>query len=406
MRNFLSIFTSFLILFLATPAIALTPPQPPTPPLAPQPPDPPTRLIVTYRTQVPETEKENLISQLKAEKLKRLTIVNSDVLVAKESQVGRITENSNVLRVERDVQVQALSHCQFFGNCPTPTPTPAVTASTQVLPWGVDRVDAEKIWTTTTADPIKVGVLDTGIDLSHPDLQGNIKGGVNTIRPWRTAADDNGHGTHVAGIIAALNNTIGVVGVGPAIDLYAVKVLDRNGSGWISDVIEGLQWSATNNMQVVNMSLGLDTDVQSFHDAVIAAKAAGITEVAAAGNSGPGDATVIYPAKYPEVIAVAATNKTDGQPWWSSTGPEVDLAAPGDAIYSTYRGGIYKTLSGTSMSAPHVTGAAAVVLATHGGFTPDQVQNHLQSTAEKLIGLSTNQQGAGLVDVEKAVLTP
>ena len=221
-----------------------------------------------------------------------------------------------------------------------------------------------------------------------------------------SADDDNGHGSHVAGIVAAQNNTIGVVGVGHRIDLYAVKVLDRNGSGYVSDIIEGIQWSISNNINVINMSLGTTTDVQAFHDAVAAAKNAGITVVAAAGNSGPSDNTVLYPAKYQEAIAVSATNSTDGQPTWSSRGPEVDLAAPGNSIYSTYRNGTYAALSGTSMAAPHTAGAAALVLATHPGFSPDQVKAKLQSTADLLVGLTANQQGAGLVDAEEAALTP
>ncbi|OGH27664.1 MAG: hypothetical protein A3C27_00385 [Candidatus Levybacteria bacterium RIFCSPHIGHO2_02_FULL_39_36] len=194
--------------------------------------------------------------------------------------------------------------------------------------------------------------------------------------------------------------------MGYQIDLYAVKVLNSNGSGYVSDIIEGIQWSVNNGINVINMSLGTTSDIQSFHDAVTAAKNAGITVVSAAGNSGPGDNTVIYPARYPESIAVSATNSSDGQPSWSSRGPEVDIAAPGNSILSTYRGGGYTTLSGTSMATPHVAGAAAMVLSNHPGFTPSQVQTHLQNNAEVLPGLSSNQQGSGLVDAEKAVLTP
>jgi subtilisin len=270
----------------------------------------------------------------------------------------------------------------------------------------VDRIDAEKVWSTTTADTIKVAVVDSGIDLDHPDLSSNIKGGINTISSSRSADDDNGHGSHVAGIIAALNNSTGVVGVGHRIDLYAVKVLNRNGSGDISDIIEGIQWSINNGMAIINMSLGTSSDIQSFHDAVIAAKNAGVVVVAAAGNSGPSDNTVIYPARYPQVIAVSAVNSSNNISGFSSRGPEVDLTAPGESIYSTYRSGGYRTMSGTSMASPHVAGAAALVLSNHPGFTPDQVQTHLMNNAELLNGLNSNQQGAGLVDAEKATLTP
>ena len=289
---------------------------------------------------------------------------------------------------------------------PSPSPIPSPAPGSQTLPWGVDRIDAERIWSTTTADTVKVAIIDTGVDLDHPDLAANIKGGVNTIDALQSADDDNGHGSHVTGTVAALNNTFGVVGVGPAIDIYAVKALNSTGGGFLSDVIEGLQWSVDNNIKVVNMSLGLTVDVIAFHNTIIAAQNAGITIVAAAGNSGPADNTVYYPAKYPEVVAVAAINQSNGQSAYSSRGPEIDLAAPGDSIYSTVRGGSYATYTGTSMSSPHVAGAAALVLATHPSLTPAQVQAHLQSTAERLLNLSTNQQGSGLVDAERAVITP
>ena len=214
----------------------------------------------------------------------------------------------------------------------------------------------------------------------------------------------------MAGIAAAVDNTIGVIGVGPQIDLYAVKVLDRRGSGYLSDVIEGLGWAIQNGMQVVNMSLGTASDVQSFHDAVAEVYAAGITQVAAAGNTGE---AVIYPAAYPEVIAVSATDNTDTIAPWSSRGPQIDLAAPGVSIYSTYKGSTYKTLSGTSMAAPHVTGAVALVLTQtakcdtdlSGSCSPAEVQQRLEITAEDLGTAGRDDlYGSGLVDAEKAVI--
>ena len=384
------------------------------------------RVIVTFKKEASQARQDRIISQVTATRIKRLSIVNSQVVLATQAKIESLKADPSVLRVEEDAIAYALCH-KWWHRCTTPTPTKTPTptptngptptptntptptptpGSTQVLPWGVDRIDADLSWGTTTADNVRVAVVDTGIDLDHPDLQGNIKGGINTIYSWRTADDDNGHGSHVAGIIAAVNNSIGVVGVGYQIDLYAVKVLNSNGSGYVSDIIEGIQWSVNNGINVINMSLGTTSDIQSFHDAVTAAKNAGITVVSAAGNSGPGDNTVIYPARYPESIAVSATNSSDGQPSWSSRGPEVDIAAPGNSILSTYRGGGYTTLSGTSMATPHVAGAAAMVLSNHPGFTPSQVQTHLQNNAEVLPGLSSNQQGSGLVDAEKAVLTP
>jgi subtilisin family serine protease len=403
------------------------------------------RVIVTFKQGVSQGNQDKVVSQAVVQRIKRLSLVRAQVLNASPEKIEKLRQNPLVERVEEDALAFALICFKLFdkwyGNtCPTLTPTPTPTntpaptsgptltptntptpintpsptntpaptptAGLQPVPWGVDRIDAEKAWETTTADTVKVAVIDTGIDLDHPDLATNIKGGVNTIYYWRNADDDNGHGAHVAGIIAGINNTIGVVGVGHKIDLYAVKVLSSSGSGFISDIIEGIQWSVTNNMDVINMSLGTSSDLQSFHDAVIAAKNAGIVVVAAAGNSGPGDNTVLYPGKYPEAITVSALNSSNNIASFSSRGPEVDLAAPGQSIYSTYRSGGYATLSGTSMAAPHVAGAAALVLSNHPGFTPSQVQTHLQNNAEFLYGLNSNQQGAGLVDAEKSTLTP
>lgn len=375
------------------------------------------RVIVTFRQDASQNIQDKIIESFRVERVKRLSFINSQVLKLTSSQITALSKNSQVLRVEEDAQAFALCH-RWWHRCNTPTPTkgpsptpsstptPTPPALSQSIPWGVDRVDADNVWAATTADSIKVAVVDTGIDLDHPDLTDNIKGGVNTIQSWKNADDDNGHGSHVAGIIAALNNTVGVVGMGPQIDLYAVKVLNKNGSGYVSDIIEGIDWSINNNINVINMSLGTTSDVISFHDAVIAARNAGIVVVAAAGNSGPANNTVIYPAKYPESIAVSATDSLDGQPSFSSRGPEVDLAAPGVSIYSAYKNGSYTTLSGTSMAAPHIAGAAALVLATHPGFTPSQVQSYLQANAELLGSLSSDQQGFGLVDAEKATLAP
>jgi subtilisin len=309
------------------------------------------------------------------------------------------------LRVDDDAMVEAL-----FKDEGTKVNREA-SQPAEVLPWGIDRIDAELVWPLgNTADPIKVGIIDTGISNKHPDLFANIKGSVNTINPLKSWNDDNGHGSHVAGIVAALDNDIGVIGVGPKINLYAIKVLGANGSGYLSDVIEGIQWAIANNMQVINMSLGTTSDIQSFHDAVISAKNAGIVVVAAAGNS---EGAVNFPAAYPEVIAVSATDQNNVIASWSSRGPEVDLSAPGVDIYSTYKGTGYATLSGTSMAAPHVAGTAALVLNTSVGaydlngnnkWDPDEVQKKLQDTTTDLGNSGfDNLYGWGLVNAFSAV---
>jgi len=279
----------------------------------------------------------------------------------------------------------------------------------QTLEWGVDRIDAELAWAISRGAAIKVCVIDTGIDKDHPDLEANVKGGENfTVKGRKINPDawddDNGHGTHVAGIIAAVDNDTGVIGVAPGASLYAAKALDRAGVGYVSTLVAALEWAVDNEMDVVNMSLGTSADIDALHDACEEARAAGLVLVASAGNEGDGNAEtddVSYPAAYDSVIAVAATDSLDDVPWWSSSGPEVELAAPGVDVRSTWKGGSYKTESGTSMAAPHVSGTAALVLAAVGEISPNELRAWLATTAED-IGALDNVSGNGLVDAEES----
>jgi subtilisin family serine protease len=361
------------------------------------------RKIVVFQTGLNDAAKDEIVRYAGGAKLKNLNLIGAKaVWLPSRAAVEKLKAHPAVVRVDEDVIVEALVRKGGGGE---------ITPLAQVLPWGIDRVDAELVWPSgNTADPVKVGIIDTGISNKHPDLQTNVKGGVNTINSRKGWNDDNGHGSHVAGTVAAINNTSGVVGVGPAADLYAIKVLGANGSGYLSDVIEGIQWAMVNGMQVINMSLGTGSNIQSFHDAVIAAKNAGVVVIAAAGNSG---GSVIYPAAYSEAIAVSATDQNNVIASWSSRGPEIDLAAPGVSIYSTYKGTGYATLSGTSMAAPHVAGSAALVLNTpvgeydvnlNGKWDPDEVQKKLQDRAVDLGNTGfDNLYGWGLVNAYSAV---
>ena len=284
---------------------------------------------------------------------------------------------------------------------PSPTADPTPVPSKQPIPWGIGRIDADDVLIDDEANAnIKVGVIDTGIDLQHPDLYKLVKGGFNAINVRKSYADDNGHGTHVAGIIAALDNSFGVVGVSSAVDLYSIKVLNSQGSGYLSDVIEGLDWAAKNGIQVVNMSLGASSNVPSFEAAVNAAYAKGVVMVAAAGNES-GD--VSWPAAYNNVMAVSATDGDNKIAYFSNFGPEIDVAAPGVSIYSTYKGSVYATLSGTSMASPHVAGVAALVLIADGSLSPAEVMARIKATAVMATEWDTLQYGAGLVNAYNAV---
>lgn len=275
---------------------------------------------------------------------------------------------------------------------------PKAEVNPKEIPWGVKRVNSTAAWQRTSGRGIKVGIIDTGVDYNHSDLKPNYAGGYNAVETSKTPLDDNGHGTHVAGIVGAALDGAGLAGVAPQVSLYAVKVLNSQGSGAYSAIIDGIQWAVSNDMNVVNMSLGAPQGSEAMRKAVEAAYKAGVTLVMAAGNdSGP----VNYPAKYSQAIAVSASDSADKIASFSSRGPEIAVIAPGVAINSTYMGGGYKALSGTSMAAPHVAGLAAIAVAA-GARTPAEVRRALTG-ASVSIGLGAAEQGAGLVDAGKLV---
>ncbi|MBI4458018.1 S8 family peptidase [Candidatus Uhrbacteria bacterium] len=310
----------------------------------------------------------------------------------------RLAAEAGIIRLDPDVEVRLVPDIgmesiegegcrgcdgQGGGGGGSTSPPPP-----QETPWGITRVGAPDVWGTTRGAGVIVAVIDTGIDPTHSDLSANILAGVNFTSRRATAwGDDNGHGSHVAGTVAALDNAIGVVGVAPAAKLYAVKVLDRNGSGYLSDVVAGINWSVQNGADILSMSLGTSADIQSMHDACDNAAAAGTLVVAAAGNSGDGDPAtddVGYPAKYGSVVAVAATDVNDALAYFSSDGPDVELSAPGLNVKSTWKGGGYRTISGTSMATPHVSGLAALLVAANPAWTADCLRGVLSATATDL----------------------
>lgn len=278
----------------------------------------------------------------------------------------------------------------------TPTPPPAA----QRLPWGIARVKAPAAWASARGAGVKVAVIDTGIERSHPDLAPRLKGGWNAITKTDDYNDDNGHGTHCAGTIAATDDSQGVVGVAPEADLYGVKVLDADGSGTFDDVIAGMQWAVDNKMQVASMSLGASRGNPSLEAAVKAMEAAGVLLIAAAGNSGR---AVGFPAAYEGAVAVAASDSGDKLAYFSSRGPEVDVIAPGVDVDSTYTGGGWDSLSGTSMATPHVSGLAALYFSAHRGASASAARAALVAASAKLPSVPAEGQGAGLPEADKLV---
>lgn len=329
-------------------------------------------------------------------------VIPAVVATLPQPAIHALEKNPLIKYIQPDYYRQYINPLVDIKGKPGPPP--------EEVPWGVDRIDADLAWSTTKGTGVKVAIVDTGIDMDHPDLQANVKGGYNTLVGTKGKYkdpddfnDDNGHGSHCAGIVAAVDNDIGVIGVAPEAWLYGVKVLDGAGFGYDSDIIEGIQWCIDNGMQVCSMSFGGYDDDQAFHDAIDAGWDAGIVMVAAAGNEGYEDPDLL-PAGYSSCMAISAMDSSDEIASWSNYGSEIELAAPGVSIYSTYKGGRYTTMSGTSMACPHVSGVAALILAVYSNYTNDQVRQLLWNTAEDLGAFGWDPYfGYGLVDAEAAV---
>jgi subtilisin family serine protease len=326
-------------------------------------------------------------------------------------QVRSLEADSSVASVTPDYPVQATASGPLLAG--------------ETAPTGIRRVEAATTTTAHGASSVNVAVIDTGVDLSHPDL--NAVSGTNCVSPGSPAQDDNGHGTHVSGTIAAKNTGSGVVGMAPGTKVYAVKVLNSAGSGTQSQVICGIDWVAANaaalNIKVANMSLGgsgtaLDScpnTADPEHKAICNATNAGVTFAVAAGNSARGfdnASTPDVPAAYPEALTVTAISDSDGTSGgtggapgcrtteaddkyasfsnWAATtaGQNHTIAAPGTCIYSTWMGGGYNTISGTSMATPHIVGAVALCFGEDGasgpctGMTPAQVVQQIRADAQ------------------------
>jgi subtilisin family serine protease len=384
---------SFLVLFAITATLSITPALIP----AEATPSPiPDRYIVILNDDADPWSVANEMAQERGLGLSHVygTAVNGFSATVPRGQLDNIASDSRVNYIEQDyvmsIYKKPAGKPGNGGNDGGSTTQPP-----QVIPTGIARINGDATGTVS----IGVAVIDTGIS-SHPDL--NVIDGINFSKgKTNNYSDGHGHGTHVAGTIAAIDNNFGVIGVAPGANLYAVKVLDNRGSGFTSDVIAGIDWVAANadKIDVANMSLGgsgqdsICGGTDTYHNAICGAVDAGVTVVVAAGNDSE-DAASHRPAAYDEVITVSALADFDGVAGgsgsptcrsdvddtfanFSNFGADVDIIAPGVCILSTWKGGDYNTISGTSMASPHVAGAAALYIAGNPGVTPDQVKSAL-----------------------------
>ncbi len=270
--------------------------------------------------------------------------------------------------------------------------------------WGLTTIGAPQAWDVTTGSPgINIAILDTGVDLDHPDLASKIVSNIN-FSTSPTVDDVYGHGTHVAGIAAAItNNGIGVAGLGYSCTIMNVKIGGDTGTGTYSWLISGIIWAADNGAEVINLSVGGSSYSSALQDAVNYAWSKGVVVVAAAGNYG--STTPFYPAYYANCIAVASTDWHEAKSSFSNYGDWVDVAAPGDGIWATLKNGSYGYKSGTSMASPHVAGLAGLVCTvvsdTNGnGRVNDEVRARIEATCDD-IGVTGI--GAGRINAYEAV---
>lgn len=367
------------------------------------------RTIAVFDPEVlPDERGQEALLEKFGTPLKPLPIINGWVALLTPASKALLAQSPEIRYIEDDARTYAYQYN---------------------LPWSVDRIGAERVWGgakgATRVLPganagagVDVAVIDSGIDINHPDLRDNYRGGKDFVRNDDVPEDEYGHGTHVAGVIAAEGNSGGVIGVAPKANIWALKVLDNTGAGWYSDIIDALGWAVAKGMKVVNISHGGTYPSRALRRATEKAYSAGVLLVASAGNEG--SSRIIYPARYDNVIAVSAVNLDDNLASFSNFGDKIELGAPGVLIPSTmptYRVTLnqqpfsalrnYTLLSGTSMAAPHVTGTAALIIAS--GITSNvNVRKKLRTTAEDLGAPGKDTQfGYGLINAAAAVgVTP
>ena len=275
-------------------------------------------------------------------------------------------------------------------------------------------IDATDAWDITVGDSsVIIAVIDSGADLDHPDLMNKYlrDGGQNIIgfdyaNDDSIPEDDNGHGTHVSGIVGAeMNNNIGVVGACPACLIMPIKSLDSEGSGFVSDIIEGMNFALSNGADVINLSLGGGQASQSLQTVVDTAENQGVVITAAAGNDNVD--TVFYPAGYDTVISVASSDRDDEKSSFSNYGSSINITAPGSAISSTYLNGGYAIINGTSMAAPVVAGSVGLLMSNNPSLSPLAIRDLLYNNSDDIYITNpsfTGELGAGRLNIYNALL--
>jgi len=341
--------------------------------------------------------------------IKQFEIIPAAVVTIDPSRLGDLLAHPNIEYVQPDRLYELIQPV----DPEVVDSISSVTDTVQTVPWGIRRTRSDSAWTVTKGAGAKVGIIDTGIDYHHPDL--NVIAGFNAITDKTEQDDwsDNSptcgfkHGTHVAGSVAALDNDFGVVGVAPESELYAIRVFDPENAGIggcyarAADIVNAIQWSTTNEMDVINLSLGSCCPNGAERDAMVASYAAGVVIVLAAGNS---SSTVGFPAGFSQGVAVSATDSLDVLAGFSNYGPEIEVTGPGVSVLSTYGPSSYVRAGGTSMASPHAAGVATLIRAASPNLSAPDVREILRNTADDIGSGGYDQNyGWGMVDSYEAV---
>lgn len=342
------------------------------------------KVIVVLKDKSSTKDKSSKL-KTKGKIVKELDNVHIITTTLNDTEINDLKKDKSVTSIEEDSKIFAVQ-------------------DTETTDWGITKVGAEKSWTSGyTGAGVNIAIIDTGVNSSHPDLVGAIAGGISEVSYTSSYQDDNGHGTHCAGIVGARQNGTGIVGIAPQSAIYAVKALDNSGSGNTSDIIAGIDWAIGQKMDIISMSLGSQTSSTALQSACNSANSNGILVVAAAGNNGTAKVsknadTINYPARYDSVIAVGATDSLNNRAYFSSTGKELDVVAPGYKIVSdNYTGGT-TVMSGTSMATPYVAGDIALLKQAHPGYTSTQIRDLLLNSCKDLGATGVdNLYGHGLI---------
>jgi thermitase len=330
-------------------------------------------IIVKFKPNQNENSRRDALSKFQLEQIDSIgddastIVVNLDATEDKDNAVRGLVESGKVEYAEQNIKFKA----DFIPN-----------DSLYSQQWSMPKIKAEQAWGLKPGGYSTVAVIDTGANLTHPDLDADLVAGYDFVNSDNIPEDDNGHGTHVAGIIAGeFNSAAGIAGVGKNAKVMPLKALASNGEGFESDIANAIIYATNHGSKIINLSLGATTSSSTLQNAVNYANSNNVIVVAASGNQGA--ASLNYPAAYPGVISVGSTNQNDARSSFSNYGAGLYLTAPGNNIVSTYLSGGYANASGTSMASPLVAGAISFAM-SDGTTTKSQVMQRLKTSSDKV----------------------